>query len=251
MSRLLFGQTQKTRRHRRDTERRSKVGRPDAAGENRGSAQGRTQPHHRVVADRDRFAERCTFPVERSSDRQRGRNDECAGRDARSEVNVVDLAQARERTVRGDSIGYGFLIRAELQQRAPFRRCAAGDPCPHGVRDVEPQRLARRRSASAGDMRAQLLEDRHAARPGFLRNSRVAAWSTERSSFSTTPYKSRAASFDTNSSTTSQRTRSVSRSSGSPQPPPPPVRTMTSEFALTGLWLPCIVRYALSPGARR
>src|SRR5207245_526460 len=103
-------------------ERRGEVRRPDAAVQNRRSAQGRAQPHHRVVADRDRFGERRALLPERSGDRQRRRDDQRAGRGARSEVNVVDLGEARERAVRGDAIGRGVAIRAELQQRAPFRR---------------------------------------------------------------------------------------------------------------------------------
>src|SRR6267143_5689825 len=163
--------------------------------------------------------------------------------------------EARERAVRRESIGHaGARPPAELHQCAPLRSRAAGNPRADRVGEVQPEDLPRRIGqppSATGDMGAQFLENRHAARPSFLRRSRVAAWSTERSSFSATPYKSRAASFDMNSSSTSKRTRSGSRSNGSPQPPPPPVRTMTSEFALTGLWLPCIMRYSLSPGLRR
>src|SRR5688572_18010158 len=77
---------------------------------------------------------------------------------------------------------------------------------------------------------------------------RVASSSIVKSSLSTTPYRSRAASRDTSSSLTSARTSSGLRSNGSPQPPPPPVRTIAEASGGTGMCAPTIILKSFSPG---
>ena len=86
------------------------------------------------------------------------------GRDHRAEMDVVDLAQSRQRHVDRDAVGQPVGVLAERQQRPPLRRAAGGDPGADGVGGVQPHLRTRALvGLMGGDEGAELFEGRHSA----------------------------------------------------------------------------------------
>ncbi len=79
-------------------------------------------------------------------------------------MDVVDLAQARQRHIDGNAIGQRVGVLAERQQRPPLGGATGGDPGADGVGGMQ----ARRRAGvlvglMGGDESAKLFESRHCA----------------------------------------------------------------------------------------
>jgi len=141
------------------------------------------------------------------SRRQRGgkhqcrRNGQSRGRRCRRQMDVIDFTRARERAGKFDAAGKTFAFNGvdRAAEHAP-RPCLAPRSRAHRVGEVQPHRIAQQIGETfpvAGDhVSAEPLEDCHFK---LCRSARVAPSSIERSSLSTTPYESRAASFDMNS----------------------------------------------------
>ena len=79
-----------------------------------------------------------------------------------AEMDVVDLAQSRQRHVDRDAVGQRVGVLAEGQQRPPLRRAAGGDPGADRIGGVQPHVGASALvGLMGGDEGAKLFEGRH------------------------------------------------------------------------------------------
>ena len=159
-----------------DGERRGKIGRPDAAIENRRPVDGATQPGHGFGAGEDRG----DHVVRRDRGRrgrqgERGGDDNAARRRHGRKMDVVDLAQACERApgreVERQCVAGGCALAhrgTEAQQRQTFGGARARDPGADGVDEMKLDQVARGggRRRAACDGAAELLQRGHHAASG-------------------------------------------------------------------------------------
>src|SRR6516162_6277999 len=157
-------------------EGRSEIGRPDAAVENGRPVDGAPEPGHGLGAGEDRgdHVAGCDRR-QRAGEGERAGNDDGAGRGHGGEMDVVDLAQPRERAAGGE-IERPRAIRlcarahrgAKSQQAQAFDGVRARDQGADGVDEVELDRLAHRLGGTpaCGDITAEPFERAHVtARP--------------------------------------------------------------------------------------
>ena len=140
---LLRIELQEPRCGGRNPERRREIGWPEAAVEHRRAVDRAAEPDHGFIARKN-----CGLSIARCNRRhcsrqaQNGRNDDCArGRHGR-QMDVVDLAQACQRTARRDikrQGGAGILphLIAKPQQQPTLSRRRAGDQGADSINEVD------------------------------------------------------------------------------------------------------------------
>ena len=154
---------QQPRGDRGGAERRREIARPDAAIEHARPVDRGAEPDHGLVAHDDGGGEIVGRHVrQRGGDGQRRRHHDRARRDHRAEVDVVDLAQSRQRHIDRQAVGQRIGVLAEGHERPAFRRAAGGDPGADQVGGVQPHVGAGALvGLIGGDEGAKLFEGRH------------------------------------------------------------------------------------------
>ena len=152
-------------------EGRGEIGRPDAAIEDSRPVDGAAEPSHGLGAGEDRRDHVVGRDRrQRARERERAGNDDRAGRDHGGEMDVVDLAQPRERAAgreieRPCALSTRAHRGAKLQQAQAFDGARARDQGADGVDEVELDELPRGVGGAfaCSDMASEPFEGGHVA----------------------------------------------------------------------------------------